>query len=88
MAATERGKLVRFWRNTPDTTQAADLDFDPQAAFVEQPANMEQLAKSIEIARSHLVDCQAQLLKAETLLNRCIDAYEEEEKRRGLRGRA
>lgn len=84
--STERGKLLRYWRNVPDKT--SELDFDPQTAFAEQPANMEQLAKNIELARGHLVDCQAELMKAETLLNRCVDAYEEEEKRRGLRGRA
>lgn len=51
------------------------------------PENMEKLAKNIETARAHKVDCEAQLMQAQELLTRQVDAYEAEELRRGLKCR-
>ena len=81
------GKNVyRFWRGVPETSELPELAYDPEDR-PERPANMEQLAKNIEIARAHKVDCEAELIKAEGLLNRCVDEYEKEEQRRGLKSR-
>ena len=82
---TARGKVLRFWNNVPATSETPELTYEP---FQEdRPANMEELAKRIEIARAHKIDCDAEALKAEGLLNRCIDEYEQEEVRRGLKSR-
>lgn len=83
---TTIGNVVRFWRSVPSTSEAPELDYEP-ADQPERPANMEQLARNIEIARAHKIDCEAELLKAESLLSRCVDAYEQEEQRRGLKSR-
>lgn len=80
------GNVVRFWRGVPETAEIPELTYDPSEA-VDVPANMERLAKNIELARAHKLDCDAEAMKADGLLQRCIDAYEEEEKRRGLKSR-
>lgn len=88
MPNTVRGKVLRFWNNVPHTTQeivAYEFEDDDEPAKPE--TNMEKLAKDIEIARSNLVHCQGELMKAETLLNRCVDRYEEAETARNLRMR-
>lgn len=87
MSTKRTGNVVRFfWRGVPETSELPELTYDP-SDHPELPPNMEQLAKNIEIARAHRLDCEAELMKADSLLNRCVDAYEEEEKRRGLKSR-
>lgn len=84
--STKIGNVVRFWRGVPETSEVRELTYDP-SDLTELPPNMEQLAKNIELARAHKLDCDAEAMKADGLLQRCIDAYEEEEKRRGLKSR-
>lgn len=85
--STQRGKLLPFWRNVPVTRETDELAYDPQDALPPPAPNMEQLAKNIELARAHKVECEGELMKADGLLNRCIDEYEKEEIRRGLKSR-
>lgn len=85
--ATTRGKVLRFWNNVPATAEEPELAYDPVDAAIERPPNMEQLAKNIETARANKVYADGEAMKAESLLVRCIEAYEEEEKRRGLKCR-
>lgn len=77
---------MRFWRGVPETNELQALEYDPSDR-APLPPNMEQLAKNIELARAHKVDCDAEAMKADGLLNRCIDEYEQEEIRRGLKSR-
>lgn len=81
--STQRGKLIPFWRNVATHTVETYMEDEPS----EKPPNLEQLAKNIELARAHKIECDGEAIKAEGLLNRCIDAYEEEVKRRGLLSR-
>jgi len=81
------GNVVRFWRGVPETSELPALAYDPDDSLPAQPPNLEQLAKNIELARAHKIECDGEAIKAEGLLNRCIDAYEEEVKRRGLLSR-
>ena len=81
-----QSNVTRFWpkllAGVPKSENAYVFeDGEPQ------PENMEKLAKNIEIARAHKVDCEAELMKAEQLLIRQVDAYEAEESRRGLKCR-
>ena len=82
-------KVTRFWPKVfqalPVTQSYEFFDDDDQSPA--KPANMEQLAKNVEIARAHKVDCEAELLSAQELLTRQVDAYEAEESRRGLKCR-
>ena len=85
---TEVSKVTRFWPRVfaavPNTEQHYEFE-DGDAA--PKPDNMEVLAKKIEIARAHKVDCEASLISAQELLTRQVDAYEAEESRRGLKCR-
>ena len=73
--------VTRFWRKVPETTETVLHAFSDETP---RPENMEKLAKNIEIARSHKVHCEAELMSAQELLARQVDALEEELKRRGL----
>lgn len=81
-------KVTRFWPKllaaVPATQPYEFDDGDPAPA----PANMEQLAKNIEIARAHKVECECELIKAQELLKRQVDVYEGEEARRNLKCRS
>lgn len=86
--STARGKLLPFWRNIQNTTDRfPDVTDAEEQAIAERPLNMEELAKRVELARMNKVDCDAEAMKADSLLQRCIDEYEAEEARRGLKSR-
>ena len=75
--------VTRFWPKVFASVPKTETDyvFDDGVAV---PENMEKLAKNIEIARSHKVHCETELMSAQELLARQVDALEEELKRRGL----
>ena len=77
------GKVVRFWNNIRTQSNEA-YQFDDDAEPSPEHLNMEQLAKNVELAQSNVVHCQGELIKAETLLERCIERFHEERKRRGI----
>lgn len=78
--------IVRFWNNIK--TQTAEIAepyvFEDDEADSQPDHDMERLAKGVELATSNVVHCEAELIKAQMLRNRCIERFNAERVRRGI----
>ena len=83
LSTKTKASWLRGVMSAADQTKTIEYEFDDDAETV-QIRDMERLARNIETARNNVVDKQAELIKAETLYERQIEAYTAAALQRGL----